>query len=182
MKPNGMGRIEQINKTCPYTGHTMLHDERKQQTAVRDRQKTERRGIEEERRRGQLTTHISELGGYPLKHKTYVLKSILEEYNIRCSWIGPTQFNSEFTAVITVYDLHQQTSRTKRANCPSRPSPTPDILTASASAFSREARAPATTDSMTATHRCLSGKLGAMKQIDCPGQHGVWQRDSSFRT
>lgn len=67
------------------------------------------------------------------------------------------------TAVITVYDLSQQTSRTQRANCPGRPSPAPEILTASASAFSREARPAATTDSMTATQRCLSGKLGAMK-------------------
>ncbi|KAG7222142.1 hypothetical protein INR49_016714 [Caranx melampygus] len=48
-----------------------------------------------------------------------------------------------------------------------------EILTASASAFSREARPEATTDSMTATQRCLSGKLGAMKKIDCPGQQGA---------
>lgn len=40
---------------------------------------------------------------------------------------------------------------------------TPVILTASASAFSREALPAATTDSMTATQRCLSGKLGARK-------------------
>ena len=52
-------------------------------------------------------------------------------------------------------------------------SPAPEILTASASAFSREARPAATTDSMTATQRCLSGKLGAMKYIDCPGQQGA---------
>jgi len=28
VKPNGTGRIEQINKTCPYTGHIMWHDEK----------------------------------------------------------------------------------------------------------------------------------------------------------
>lgn len=67
-------------------------------------------------------------------------------------------------------------------SCPSHPSPAPGILTASASAFSRDTRPPATTDSMTATQRCLSGKLGAMKKRLCPGQQGVWQRDSSFRT
>lgn len=53
------------------------------------------------------------------------------------------------------------------------PSPAPEILTASASAFSREARPAATTDSMTATQRCLSGKLGAMKYSACPGQQGA---------
>ncbi|KAG9354669.1 hypothetical protein JZ751_001382 [Albula glossodonta] len=56
------------------------------------------------------------------------------------------------------------------------------VLTASASAFSRELRPPATTDSSTATQRCLSGKLGAMKYMDWPGQQVVWGCDSSFST
>lgn len=100
MKPNGMGRIEQINKTRPYTGHTMWHDEKATNSSEKDK---ERGGREEERRRGQLTTHISELGviHQNSKPKTYVLKWIVEEYNVRCSCVSPTQSNSEFTTTAT---------------------------------------------------------------------------------
>lgn len=55
-------------------------------------------------------------------------------------------------------------------------------LTASPSTFSLEPRWLPTTDSSTATQRCLSGKLGAMKYRDCPGQQEVWGCDSSFST
>lgn len=61
MKPDGMGKIEQINKTCPYTGHTMWHDEKATNSSEKDKERG-RREREEERRRGQLKTHISELG------------------------------------------------------------------------------------------------------------------------
>ena len=46
MKPNGMGRTEQINKTCPYTGHTMWHDEKATNSSEKDkeREEGERRG------------------------------------------------------------------------------------------------------------------------------------------
>lgn len=57
MKPSGMGRTEQINKTCPYTGHTMWHDEKATNSSEKDKEREEG-----ERRRGQLTTHISEPG------------------------------------------------------------------------------------------------------------------------
>lgn len=53
--------------------------------------------------------------------------------------------------------------------------------TASPSTFSLEPRWLPTTDSSTATQRCLSGKLGAMKYRDWPGQQEVWGCDSSFR-
>lgn len=52
--------------------------------------------------------------------------------------------------------------------------------TASLSTFSLEPRWLPTTDSRTATQRCLSGKLGAMKYRDWPGQQEVWGCDSSF--
>lgn len=52
--------------------------------------------------------------------------------------------------------------------------------TASPSTFSLEPRWLPTTDSRTATQRCLSGKLGAMKYRDWPGQQEVWGCDSSF--
>lgn len=55
-------------------------------------------------------------------------------------------------------------------------------LTASPSTFSLEPRWLPTTDSSTATQRCLSGKLGAMKYRDWPGQQEVWGCDSSFST
>lgn len=57
-----------------------------------------------------------------------------------------------------------------------------DKLTASPSTLSLEPRWLPTTDSSTATQRCLSGKLGAMKYRDWPGQQEVWGCDSSFST
>ena len=50
MKPNGMGRIEQINKTCPYTGHTVWHDEKATNSSEKDKERERER--EKERKRG----------------------------------------------------------------------------------------------------------------------------------
>lgn len=44
--PNGMGRIEQINKTCPYTGHTMWHDAKATNSSEKDKERERENGRE----------------------------------------------------------------------------------------------------------------------------------------
>lgn len=66
--------IEQIDKTRPYAGHTMCHDEKATNTGERDKE----RGEKEKRREKKGTINDARKRNYPLNFRleTYVLISL----------------------------------------------------------------------------------------------------------